>query len=101
LTCDDKWFKRDQGSPVFLFYFTGVGGKDEKTKAPGDAYLTFSDGRVTYKELFIQLIECAAELRHRAVDMDTIFIKVFIDACYSGNAADFLNANDLTRTNFT
>lgn len=101
VSCDDKWFTLDGGSPVILFYFTGVGGRDKRTRKPSDAYLGFSDGRITYKELFMHLVEMCAELRHVSKNMNTIFLKIFIDSCYSGNAADYLNSNDLTRQDFT
>jgi hypothetical protein len=101
ISCDDKWFTYDGGSPVILFYFTGVGGTNKRTRNPGEAYLSFSDGMITYRELFIHMVEMAAELRYVCKNMNTIFIKIFIDACYSGNAADYLNSNDLTRQDFT
>lgn len=42
----------------------------------------------------------AAELRYYRKFMNTIFIKIFIDACYSGNAAEYLNSNSLGRNMF-
>ena len=47
--------------------------------------------------MFIHLVEMIAELKQKCQNMNTVFLKIFVDACYSGNAADYLNSNDLTR----
>ena len=31
ISCDEKWFTYDGGSPVIIFYLTGVGGRDKRT----------------------------------------------------------------------
>jgi hypothetical protein len=44
------------------FYFSGVGDYRAKNDDPGSARLVFADGCLSYRNMFIHIISCWAEL---------------------------------------
>lgn len=74
--------------------FTGVGGipNFENFFIPGDAFLSFSDGDLKYREIFETIIMALGRVAAKTMYFKKIFIKLCIDACYSGNAIKYLNS---------
>ena len=87
------WFEMER-YPTVLIYISGKGGNASDSK---DAYLKFFDGDITYEELFKTMMESLAQLSHNIhPHMGILDFILYIDADYSGNAAEYLESPGLS-----
>ena len=101
LQTEDEWFKLEYEPQVF-FYITGQGcnipePEEAKTTNCGDAYLELNGKTlVSYKLLFQTIIDTVQQMasNEKYPNMRGLKIMLYIDVCYSGNAALYLKSKE-------
>ena len=85
--------------------FTGVGGipnkEGEEFLTPGDAFLSFSDGNLKYSNIFKAIITALANVASKTFYFKKMYIKICIDACFSGNAIEYMKSDEFTTETFS